>query len=115
MKKIFQQLYTFLFILMAVGLMLSCSSTKEMSAIDKGHVQSVSPSTLIIYYDAEVGKEPLMDAVKSYKVEVVYVYKNFHAIAIRIPKNKSLKQAKAFFEKTKGVLQVNEDHINQLD
>lgn len=115
MKKIFQQLYTFLFILMTVGLMFSCSSTKEMAAIDKERIQSVSPSTLIIYYDAEVGKEPLMDAVKSYKAEVVYDYKNFHAIAIRIPQKKSLKQAKSFFEKTKGVLQVNEDHIIQLD
>lgn len=115
MKKIIQQLYTTLFILMAVSMTFSCSSTKEMAAIDKEHIQSVSPSTLIIYYDAEVGKDALMDAVKSYKAEVVYDYKNFHAIAIRIPPKKSLKQAKAFFEKVKGVLQVNEDHINQLD
>jgi hypothetical protein len=86
-----------------------------MAAIDKEHTQSVSPSTLIIYYDAEIGKEPLMEAAKNYKAEVVYDYKNFHAIAIRISQKKSLKQAKAFFEKAKGVLQVNEDHIIQLD
>lgn len=115
MKKNVQQLYNILFILTTVALMYSCSSTKEMAAIDKEHIQSVSPSTLIIYYDAEVGKEFFMDAIKNYKAEVVYDYKNFNAIAIRIPKKKSLKQAKAFFEKTKGVLQVNEDHINQLD
>ena len=115
MEKNHKQLYFTLFILMTMSLTLSCSSTKEMAAIDKEHIQSVSPSTIIIYYDTEVGKEALMDAVKSYKAEVVYDYKNFHAIAIRIPKKKSLKQAKAFFEKTKGVLQVNEDHIIQLD
>lgn len=56
-----------------------------------------------------------MEAAKNYKAEVVYDYKNFHAIAIRISQKKSLKQAKAFFEKAKGVLQVNEDHIIQLD
>ncbi|WP_443702404.1 hypothetical protein [Prevotella sp.] len=86
-----------------------------MAAIEKERAQSVPQSTLIIYYDAEVGKEPLMEAVKSYKAEVVYDYKNFHVIAIRIPKKKSLKQAKAFFEKVKGVHQVNEDQIIQLD
>ncbi len=59
MRKKFQLFPTILFILVASSLTLSCSSTKEMAAIDKEHTQSVSPSTLIIYYDAEIGKEPL--------------------------------------------------------
>ena len=115
MKKNTQHLYTILLVFMAVSLTFSCKSTKEMAAIDNGQVKSVSPSTLIIYYDAEIGKESLMKAVESYKAEVVYDYKNFHAIAIRISKKKSLKQGKAFFENVKGVLQVNEDQIIQLD
>ena len=115
MRKNIQQLYTALFILMVVSLTFSCSSTKEVADIEKERAQSVSPSTLIIYYDAEIGKEPLLKSVKSYKAEVVYDYKNFHAIAIRIPKKESLKQSKAFFEKVKGVHQVNEDQIIQLD
>lgn len=114
MRKVIQLLYSILFILM-IGVLLSCRSTKEDIPIRKEQSPMVSPSTLIIYYDAEVGKESLLEAVRNYKAEVVYEYDSFHAIAIRIPRSKSLKQAKAFFEKTKGVLQVNEDHIIQLD
>lgn len=114
MRKIIQLFYSILFILM-MGVLYSCRSTKEDIPIKKEQLPMVSPSTLIIYYDAEVGKESLLEAVRSYKAELVYDYVNFHAIAIRIPRKKSLKQAKSFFEKVKGVLQVTEDHIIQLD
>lgn len=115
MKKVIQQLFSILFILLTGVLMFSCRSTKENLSVNRENTQTVSPSTLIIYYDAKMGKEFLLEAVKSKKVEVIYDYKNFHAIAIRIPKKKSIKQTKAFFEKVKGVLQVNEDNINQLN
>ena len=110
MKKVIQQLFSILFILLTGVLVFSCRSTKENLSVNRENTQTVSPSTLIIHYDAKMGKEFLLEAVKSKKVEVIYDYKNFHAIAIRIPK-----KTKAFFEKVKGVLQVNEDNINQLN
>ena len=92
----------------------SCGSTKEANRPEKQAATPTSPSTLIIYYDVETDKAPLEEAVKSYKAEIIYNYDSFHAIAIRIPKSKLLSEAKAHFEQVKGVLQVQEDHINQL-
>jgi hypothetical protein len=84
---------------------------QNYNAIFYKHVDFTFP----IFDETKLPITPLMEAAKNYKAEVVYDYKNFHAIAIRISQKKSLKQAKAFFEKAKGVLQVNEDHIIQLD
>ena len=51
-----------------------------------------------------------------YGAEILYEYKNINGFAIRIPKEKSLEQAKTHFSKVKGVLSVEKDEkveINQ--
>lgn len=115
MKKVIQQFYGILLILMMGVLVFSCRSTREGFPVSRESPPMVSRSTLIIYYDAKVGKESLLKAVKINKAEVIYDYVNFHAIAIRISPKKSIKQAKAFFEKVRGVLLVNGDQIILLD
>lgn len=79
--------------------------------------ESVSPSTLIIWYDAtsKRNKKRLMKAVKAYKAEVIYDYNNFNGIAIKIPQNTSIDAAIAYFKKVKGVVQVNRDGVMHLD
>jgi hypothetical protein len=74
-----------------------------------------SPSTLIIYYDQQVGKKELLKAVKEYGATILYQYNNFNGIAISIPKGKTLDESILFFEKVKGVLSVHKDYIYKLD
>ena len=76
--------------------------------------QDVSPNTLIIMYDPEVGKEPLFAAVKEYGAEIKYDYSIIPGIAIKIPDGKDIHDAIAYFKKVKGVTTVERDHIYHL-
>jgi hypothetical protein len=74
-----------------------------------------SPSTLIIFYDSVIGKTPLMKAVSDYHATLIYDYRMMSGIAIKIPAGKDINDAIKYFEKVKGVLQVNRDRICHLD
>lgn len=73
-----------------------------------------SPSTLIIMYDAEVGKEPLLKAVEGYAAEIIYDYSIIPGIAIRIPEGTDIHKAIAFFKEVEGVVSVERDQIYRL-
>lgn len=75
---------------------------------------SVSPTNLIIMYDAEVGKDALLQAVKDYGAELLYDYRIISGIAIKIPEGKHILEAIAYFSKVKGVTTVERDHIYHL-
>jgi len=75
---------------------------------------SVSPTNLIIMYDAEVGKDALLQAVKDYGAELLYDYRIISGIAIRIPEGKHILEAIAYFSKVRGVTAVERDHIYHL-
>lgn len=66
---------------------------------------------LIIYYDAQTGNRHLLNAVKIQGFPILYRYKNFNAVTVRVPQKKNIEQAIQHFEKIKGVLQVSRDHI----
>ncbi|MCR5407540.1 MAG: hypothetical protein K6E61_00315 [Bacteroidales bacterium] len=85
------------------------SKGKEIRLMDEP--QDVSPNTLIIMYDPEVGKEPLLAAVKEYGADLMYDYSIIPGIAIKIPDGKDIHDAIAFFKKVKGVTSVERDHI----
>lgn len=72
----------------------------------------VSPTNLIIMYDPEIGKGPLLEAVKSYGAEILYEYSIISGIAIKVPGN--ILQAIPFFADVKGVTAVERDHIYHL-
>ena len=76
--------------------------------------KSVSPTNLIIMYDAEVGKDALLQAVKDYGAELLYDYRIISGIAIKIPEGKHILEAIAYFSKVKGVTAVERDHIYHL-
>ena len=76
--------------------------------------ESVSPTNLIIMYDAEVGKDALLQAVKDYGAELLYDYRIISGIAIKIPEGKHILEAIAYFSKVKGVTTVERDHIYHL-
>jgi len=73
-----------------------------------------APSTLIIFYDATVGKKPLLKAIKKYGAEVIYDYRTFNGMAIRIPDDKDIHRAMDYFQQVKGVLTVNRDRVVHL-
>lgn len=80
-------------------------------------VTDMSPSTLIIWYDSSKKsyKKHLLKAVRSYKAEIIYDYKSFNGIAIKIPNGADINDAIKYFQKVKGVLCVNRDRIMHLD
>ena len=98
------------FVLIIVGLILfSCKTTQ------KQEVQR-DTDTLIVLYEVGTPVTPLKEAFAKYGAEILYEYKNINGFAIRIPKEKSLEQAKTHFSKVKGVLSVEKDEkveINQ--
>ena len=69
---------------------------------------------LIIFYDREQGVAALLAAAQSYGANVVYQYQHLNGIAVAIPEGKEMQDAIRYFERVKGVLQVNQDSILQL-
>ena len=78
----------------------------------KEDIEFVSPTNLLIMYDPQVGKGPLLRAVKSYGAEIIYEYHIISGIAIKVPGD--ILQAIAFFANVKGVTAVERDHIYHL-
>ena len=73
-----------------------------------------SPNTLIIIYDTEVGKEPLLAAIKEYQAEIIYDYSIIPGMAIRLPDGANIHVAIAWFKKVEGVVSVERDQIIRL-
>ncbi|GEM_PF-1675978 len=67
--------------------------------------------TLIVYYDASLGKEALLEAAKKEGAKVVYDYKIINAVALSIPEKDDIEKAITAFEKVSGVLQVVRDQV----
>ncbi len=76
--------------------------------------EQYSPSTLIIFYDSEIGKEPLLKAIEEYHAEIIYDLKIMKSITIKIPEGGKIEEAIEYFKKVNGVLQVNRDSMMQL-
>lgn len=76
--------------------------------------QEFAPYTLIISYDTIVGTAPLDSAIKAYCAEVKYRYRIINALAIVIPRDKSIHEAIQYFRAIEGVIAVNRDRINYL-
>ena len=79
-----------------------------------GQIEEHSPSVFLVMYDAEIGKEALLKAIKDYKVEIIYDYRMMNGMALKKPDDKTLEETMAFFRKVKGVLSVEFDHVYHL-
>jgi hypothetical protein len=69
---------------------------------------------LIIFYDAKVGKEILLEAVNQYGAKLLYDYTNLNGIAVAVPENKSMNDAIKYFKKVNGVLSVEKDQVQSI-
>lgn len=100
---------TLIIIVLAFAIILpACRTTKVGQEKTPGE-------SLIIYYDPEAGKEALLDAVKKFDSEVLYVYKVINGIAVTVPKDRAVSEAIKYYEKIPGVLSVNKDQKLQLN
>lgn len=52
--------------------------------------------------------------MEKYGAEVVYDYHNFDCIAIRLPEDKTLEDAEAYFSKVEDVVLISRDRIMRL-
>lgn len=86
------------------------SSWESKSQADERY----SPNTLIIMYDTEIGKEPLLAAIKEYQAEIIYDYSIIPGMAVRIPAGTNIHVAIACFKKVEGVVSVERDRIIRL-
>lgn len=76
--------------------------------------EEYSPSTLIVYYDAETGSSPLLSAIHKMRGKVIYKYQNFNAVAFKIPDKADITSVMKSIGKVKGVLSVQRDRIMHL-
>ncbi len=109
MKNIFP-----IILLLMLSIFSSCIHQKQNIANPEKLEKQNQPKQLIIYYDSETGKDSLLQAIENYSAKIIYDYENFNAIAISIPKNRNLEQAKKYFEKVNGVLLVENNRIVEL-
>ena len=105
-------------LLLCLTAALSCGPGRQAAMLDPVPIEDnpefVSMTNLIIMYDEEVGKQPLLDAIKEYKAEIIYDYSIIPGIAIRIPEGTDIHDAIKYFKKVKGVKSVERDHIYHL-
>ena len=85
-----------------------------IAPIKKDDFREHSPNVFLIMYDAEVGKEPLLKAIKEYKCEIVYDYGIITGMALKKPEDKTLEETMQYFKTVKGVTNVEYDHIIRL-
>ena len=89
--------------LLHIALMYLVSSLFLCSCKTKQHIETAmpiqdkyvpehSPNVFLVMYDAEIGKEPLLKAIKEYKVEVIYNYKIINGMALKKPDDKTLEE-----------------------
>lgn len=69
---------------------------------------------LIVFYDATIGKQPLLEAVKAFKGDLIYDYKNFNGIAVAMPEGTDMDKAIHKLKQVKGVLSVERDRVVQI-
>ena len=106
-------------ILLQVALLLltACGTKQTVTQIEpisERPEPEHSPNVFLVMYDAEIGKEPILKAIKDYKAEIIYDYNMINSMALKKPDDKSLEETMAFFRKVKGVVSVEYDHVYHL-
>ena len=86
----------------------------RFAPIKKDVLPEHSPNVFLVMYDAEIGKEPLLKAIKDYKVEIIYDYNIINGMALKKPEDKTLEETMQYFKSVKGVTNVEYDHIIRL-
>ena len=73
-----------------------------------------APHNLILYYHGDHTDSALRQHIAAYGAEILYHYPILHGFAIRIPADKSLNDAEAYFSRLPNVSGVLRDQTQQL-
>lgn len=109
-----------IYVVLPAFTLAACTSTSILHPERQPHSSSSlletteATNTLIIFYDPETGSERLMNAVREYGAKIVYEYRNFNGIAIKLPNGTDMEKAASHFRTVKGVLSVEADRRMQL-
>ena len=108
-----------LILIAQIALLFLCScKTKQhieiAMPIHHEYTPEHSSNVFLIMYDAEIGKDPLLKAIKEYKCEIVYDYGIINGMALKKPANKTLEETMQYFKTVKGVMHVEYDHVYRL-
>ena len=77
-------------------------------------VATAAPHNLILYYHGDHADSALRQHIAAYGAEILYHYPILHGFAIRIPADKSLNDAEAYFSQLPNVSGVLRDQTQQL-
>ena len=83
----------------------------SLSVTIPGRDVEFAPHTLIVMCEQ---KDSLRAEVQRYGAKVIYDYKYINGMAISVPANVDINEAKRHFEAVPGVLSVERDRINHL-
>lgn len=109
-----------IYVVLPAFTLAACTSTSILHPERQPHSSSSlletteATNTLIIFYDPETGSERLMNAVREYGAKIVYEYRNFNGIAIKLPNGTDMEKAASHFRTVKGVLPAEADRRMQL-
>ncbi len=107
-----------LIVQIALILLTSCKTKQavrlEEPILSNKYEPEHSPNVFLVMFDQEVGKEPLLKAIKEYGVEIIYDYHSINGMALKKPDNKTLEETMQYFKTIKGILNVEYDHIIRL-
>ena len=80
------------------------------------NVNAKRPLLAIRWYlfDKKTGNKPLLKAIKKQGCTLLYKYKEFSGVAVKVDEKHDVDKAIADFKKVKGVTSVNKDGIMQL-
>lgn len=108
-----------LIVLLALLCLMSCRTEQVVEQseplLEDKFVPEHSPNVFLILYDAEIGKDAILKAIKNYKCEIVYDYHFMNGMALKKPENKTLEETMRYFKGVKGVLTVEYDYVIHLD
>lgn len=94
-------------------IMNSDSEGDSGSSASRTEQNSLTSHTLIIFFDKKTGNKPLLKAIKKQGCTLLYKYKEFSGVAVKVDEKHDVDKAIADFKKVKGVTSVNKDGIMQ--
>lgn len=84
------------------------------NAATRSNTRAYDDSTLIIFYDAQIGKQALLAVANKIGAEIIHKYNMLNGIAVRIPHNQNIEQAAEYFGNVQGVLSVQRNGISSI-
>ncbi|WP_455540923.1 hypothetical protein [Prevotella fusca] len=94
-------------------IMNSDSEGDSGSSASRTEQNSLTSHTLIIFFDKKTGNKPLLKAIKKQGCTLLYKYKEFSGVAVKVDEKHDVDKTIADFKKVKGVTSVNKDGIMQ--